>query len=227
MCRTVTLTVKSKDLEKVLGSLKLNKEFAENTTLTLTVDIEDTKENYKILCKSQEILDWDFTSYLEEKEEENSSKPSSIVNNIEEAIKSVRESIFDKTKLIKEDNKILRNHTKDIIQNYIKTYDDIIEFILLSWRLSSKFNVYSLDLVKDYIIPGIIQNQTDISEVKSLDRKIIQLITSYYSGVRTEEVLNDVIQKIQDSWETLGSIPNVESLILLLFGPIDNKKEND
>lgn len=225
MCRTVTLTVKSKDLEKVLGSLKLNKEFAENTTLTLTVDIEDTKENYQTLCKSQEILDWDFTS--QEKEEEETSKPSSIVNNIEEAIKSVKESIFDKTKLIEEDDKILRNHTKDIIQNYIKTYDDFIEFILLSWRLSSKFNIYSLDLVKDYIIPGIIRNQTDISEVKSLDRKIIQLITSYYSGVRVEEALDDVIQKVQDSWETLGSIPNVESLVLLLFGPIDNKKEND
>lgn len=224
MCRTVTLTVKSKDLEKVLGSLKLNKEFAENTTLTLTVDIEDTKENYQTLCKSQKILDWDFTS--QEKEEE-TSKPSSIVNNIEEAIKSVKESIFDKTKLIEEDDKILRNHTKDIIQNYIKTYDDFIEFILLSWRLSSKFNIYSLDLVKDYIIPGIIRNQTDISEVKSLDRKIIQLITSYYSGVRVEEALDDVIQKVQDSWETLGSIPNVESLVLLLFGPIDNKKEND
>lgn len=224
MCRTVTLTVKSKDLEKVLGSLKLNKEFAENTTLTLTIDIEDTKENYQTLCKSREILDWDFTS--QEKEEE-ISKPSSIVDNIEEAIKSVRESIVNKTKLTEEGDKILRNHTKDIIQNYIKTYDDIIEFILLSWRLSSKFSVYSLDLVKDYIIPGIIRNQTDISEVKSLDRKIIQLITSYYSGVRAEKVLDDVIQKIQDSWETLGSIPNVESLVLLLFGPVDNKEEND
>lgn len=213
MHRTVTLTVKSKDLGKVLSSLEMSKNFEENTTLTLSIDIEDTKKNYQTLCGSPEILEWDFVD--EEVEEPK--------NPIEEAVESVMKDLKkEKVDSFWPDNlystAVNTGKTLGYLEGYIKTYDDIIEFILVSWRLSKQFPKYSVDFVKEYIIPSIIQNQTDISEVSSLDRKIPLLVASYYSGVETKEVLRSVINKVQDLWETMGKTEDVVSLVSLLFG---------
>lgn len=220
MHRTVTLTVKSKDLGKVLSSLEMSKDFKENTTLTLSIDIEDTKKNYQVLCGSPEVLEWDFIE--EDKSEDEMKESVNPVTDIEEAIKTVKESL-NKEKSLWPDNiysvAVNTGKTLGYLEEYIKTYDDIIEFILISWRLSKKFPKYSVDFVQEYILPAIIQNQTDISEVSSLDRKIPLLITSYYSGVKTtKEVLKDVIRKVQESWEIMKETEDVVSLVTLLFG---------
>lgn len=220
MHRTVTLTVKSKDLGKVLSSLEMSKDFEENTTLTLSIDIEDTKKNYQVLCGSLEVLEWDFIE--EDKSEDEMKESVNPVTDIEEAIKTVKESL-NKEKSLWPDNiysvAVNTGKTLGYLEEYIKTYDDIIEFILISWRLSKKFPKYSVDFVQEYILPAIIQNQTDISEVSSLDRKIPLLITSYYSGVKTtKEVLKDVIRKVQESWEIMKETEDVVSLVTLLFG---------
>lgn len=220
MHRTVTLTVKSKDLGKVLSSLEMSKDFEENTTLTLSIDIEDTKKNYQVLCGSSEVLEWDFIE--EDKTEDEMKESVNPVTDIEEAIKTVKESL-NKEKSLWPDNiysvAVNTGKTLGYLEEYIKTYDDIIEFILISWRLSKKFPKYSVDFVQEYILPAIIQNQTDISEVSSLDRKIPLLITSYYSGVKTtKEVLKDVIRKVQESWEIMKETEDVVSLVTLLFG---------
>lgn len=220
MHRTVTLTVKSKDLGKVLSSLEMSKDFEENTTLTLSIDIEDTKKNYQVLCGSPEVLEWDFIE--EDKSEDEMKESVNPVTDIEEAIKTVKESL-NKEESFWSDNiysvAVNTGKTLGYLEEYIKTYDDIIEFILISWRLSKKFPKYSVDFVQEYILPAIIQNQTDISEVSSLDRKIPLLITSYYSGVKTtKEVLKDVIRKVQESWEIMKETEDVVSLVTLLFG---------
>ena len=220
MHRTVTLTVKSKDLGKVLSSLEMSKDFEENTTLTLSIDIEDTKKNYQVLCGSPEVLEWDFIE--EDKSEDEMKESVNPVTDIEEAIKSVKESL-NKEESFWSDNiysvAVNTGKTLGYLEGYVKTYDDIIEFILMSWRLSKKFPKYSVDFVQEYILPAIIQNQTDISEVSSLDRKIPLLITSYYSGVKTtKEVLKDVIRKVQESWEIMKETEDVVSLVTLLFG---------
>lgn len=216
MHRTVTLTVKSKDLGKVLSSLEMSKDFKENTTLTLSIDIEDTKKNYQVLCSSPEVLEWDFVE-----EDEVVQEMKDPVTDIEEAIKAVKENLNKEKSLWPDDlysTAVNTGKTLGYLEGYIKTYDDIIEFILASWRLSKQFPKYLVDFVKEYIIPAIIQNQTDISEVSSLDRKIPFLVASYYSGVETKEVLKDVINKVQNSWETMGKTEDVASLITLLFG---------
>lgn len=220
MHRTVTLTVKSKDLGKVLSSLEMSKDFEENTTLTLSIDIEDTKKNYQVLCGSPEVLEWDFIE--EDKSEDEMKESVNPVTDIEEAIKTVKESL-NKEESFWSDNiysvAVNTGKTLGYLEGYVKTYDDIIEFILISWRLSKKFPKYSVDFVQEYILPAIIQNQTDISEVSSLDRKIPLLITSYYSGVKTtKEVLKDVIRKVQESWEIMKETEDVVSLVTLLFG---------
>lgn len=220
MHRTVTLTVKSKDLGKVLSSLEMSKDFEENTTLTLSIDIEDTKKNYQVLCGSPKVLEWDFIE--EDKTEDEMKESVNPVTDIEEAIKTVKESL-NKEESFWSDNiysvAVNTGKTLGYLEEYIKTYDDIIEFILISWRLSKKFPKYSVDFVQEYILPAIIQNQTDISEVSSLDRKIPLLITSYYSGVKTtKEVLKDVIRKVQESWEIMKETEDVVSLVTLLFG---------
>lgn len=220
MHRTVTLTVKSKDLGKVLSSLEMSKDFEENTTLTLSIDIEDTKKNYQVLCGSPEVLEWDFIE--EDKTEDEMKESVNPVTDIEEAIKTVKESL-NKEESFWSDNiysvAVNTGKTLGYLEGYVKTYDDIIEFILMSWRLSKKFPKYSVDFVQEYILPAIIQNQTDISEVSSLDRKIPLLIASYYSGVKTtKEVLKDVIRKVQESWEIMKETEDVVSLVTLLFG---------
>lgn len=220
MHRTVTLTVKSKDLGKVLSSLEMSKDFEENTTLTLSIDIEDTKKNYQVLCGSPEVLEWDFIE--EDKSEDEMKESVNPVTDIEEAIKTVKESL-NKEESFWSDNiysvAVNTGKTLGYLEGYVKTYDDIIEFILMSWRLSKKFPKYSVDFVQEYILPAIIQNQTDISEVSSLDRKIPHLIASYYSGVKTiKEVLKDVIRKVQESWEIMKETEDVVSLVTLLFG---------
>ena len=213
-------TETSKDLGKVLSSLEMSKDFEENTTLTLSIDIEDTKKNYQVLCGSPEVLEWDFIE--EDKSEDEMKESVNPVTDIEEAIKTVKESL-NKEKSLWPDNiysvAVNTGKTLGYLEEYIKTYDDIIEFILISWRLSKKFPKYSVDFVQEYILPAIIQNQTDISEVSSLDRKIPLLITSYYSGVKTtKEVLKDVIRKVQESWEIMKETEDVVSLVTLLFG---------
>lgn len=220
MHRTVTLTVKSKDLGKVLSSLEMSKDFEENTTLTLSIDIEDTKKNYQVLCGSPEVLEWDFIE--EDKTEDEMKESVNPVTDIEEAIKTVKESL-NKEESFWSDNiysvAVNTGKTLGYLEGYVKTYDDIIEFILMSWRLSKKFPKYSVDFVQEYILPAIIQNQTDISEVSSLDRKIPHLIASYYFGVKTtKEVLKDVIRKVQESWEIMKETEDVVSLVTLLFG---------
>lgn len=228
MCRTVTLTVKSKDLGKVLESLKLSKEFEENTTLTLTVDIEDSKKNYQVLCGSPEVLEWDFVN--EEKlEDEVVNNNSSTITDIKDAIKTVKEDL--KSKFLWPESIELAaksvldcKQSKEILKEYVKSYDDLIELILLSWRLSKKFDKYSVDLVKDYIIPGIIQNKTDISEVSSLDRKIIYLISSYYAGTTTDTAIEDIVEKMQNYWDIIKDINDINSLVTLLFGVNKNKE---
>ena len=220
MHRTVTLTVKSKDLGKVLSSLEMSKDFEENTTLTLSIDIEDTKKNYQVLCGSPEVLEWDFIE--EDKSEDEMKESVNPVTDIEEAIKTVKESL-NKEESFWSDNiysvAVNTGKTLGYLEGYVKTYDDIIEFILMSWRLSKKFPKYSVDFVQEYILPAIIQNQTDNSEVSSLDRKIPHLIAYYYSGVKTtKEVLKDVIRKVQESWEIMKETEDLVSFMTLLFG---------
>lgn len=137
MHRTVTLTVKSKDLGKVLSSLEMSKDFEENTTLTLSIDIEDTKKNYQVLCGSPEVLEWDFIE--EDKSEDEMKESVNPVTDIEEAIKTVKESL-NKEESFWSDNiysvAVNTGKTLGYLEGYVKTYDDIIEFILMSWRLS-------------------------------------------------------------------------------------------
>lgn len=141
MHRTVTLTVKSKDLGKVLSSLEMSKDFEENTTLTLSIDIEDTKKNYQVLCGSPEVLEWDFIE--EDKTEDEMKESVNPVTDIEEAIKTVKESL-NKEESFWSDNiysvAVNTGKTLGYLEEYIKTYDDIIEFILISWRLSKKIS---------------------------------------------------------------------------------------
>ena len=174
-------------------------------------------------------MEWDFIEEDKSEDDEivqetkdNYKKSVNPVTDIEEAIKTVKESL-NKEKSLWSDNiysvAVNTGKTFGYLEEYIKTYDDIIEFILISWRLSKKFPKYSVDFVQEYILPAIIQNQTDISEVSSLDRKIPLLITSYYSGVKTtKEVLKDVIRKVQESWEIMKETEDVVSLVTLLFG---------
>ena len=176
------------------------------------------------MCSSDLLVEEDKSEDDEVVQEtkDNYKKSVNPVTDIEEAIKTVKESL-NKEKSLWPDNiySVAVNTGKTLwyLEEYIKTYDDIIEFILISWRLSKKFPKYSVDFVQEYILPAIIQNQTDISEVSSLDRKIPLLITSYYSGVKTtKEVLKDVIRKVQESWEIMKETEDVVSLVTLLFG---------
>lgn len=228
MCRTVTLTVKSKDLKKVLESLEFSKEFEENTTLTLTVDIEDTKKNYQTLCNSNSVLYWDFEKEDSKNKEEETSESEN--NKLKNAIDFVKKTVLNKpdTPVNKieekeeentEEDIITKIRTNYIIKDHIVNYNDVIEFILISWRLSKRFDSYSIDLLKNFIVPRIIQSKTDISEVNNLDKRVIQLIKSYYSGVDMDKIIDDVTKKVRKSWTSLKTASNVNSLISLLFKP--------
>ena len=224
MYRKVKLTVKTKDLEKVLSNLKFSEEFNENTTQTFIAEIEDVKSNYEYLAKSEDVFDWDFYS----EENENSNKECNNCN-IEDCDKKHSIPINPFNKLLDLGNSLITPNNNDDDKEVKKIVDYFImnlgvnkisdlETILSD--VHSKINrfsriyvesTFSVDFFEKHIFPTFkLDENSDII--------LRKFITAYYNDFSVKDATTNLISSIKKNWEHIKSCSSVQNLIWLMFG---------
>lgn len=240
MYRKIKLTVKTKDLEKVLKNLKFSEEFDENTTQTFIAEIEDTKSNYEYLAKSSEIYDWDFYNEDDNEIEKSSCdkcnhnndckklETVSFANPISDLLNeivSTKKSPFSNSSIINEENSDPEEITR--IVNYflevIKiTGKDNLELILSSvFQNINRFtgdkvdSLFSEKFFKENIYPLFDEGNSD-----TIKRDIIltKFIVAYYKDFSIKDAITNLIYNIKKNWEYLKSCSNIPNLIWIMFG---------
>lgn len=241
MYRKIKLTVKTKDLEKVLKNLKFSEEFDENTTQTFIAEIEDTKSNYEYLAKSSEIYDWDF--YNEDDSEIEKSSCDKCNNDCKKfetvsfanpfsdffnEITSTKELPFNNSSLANEEENS-DPESKEItkIVNYFLDVIKITEKENLELILSSVFqninrftgdkvdSLFSERFFKENIYPLFDKGNSD-----TVKRDIIltKFIVAYYKDFSIKDATTNLIYNIKKNWEYLKSCSNIPNLIWIMFG---------
>lgn len=229
--RTITITVKTEDLSDVLTNLKLTENYSKNTLLTLSLDILDSKDNYKYLINSSKIVNWDFVdnTSVDKVDNESENSKSNFCDNIENAIDEVRNEL-EKRK--ESNNGKLVDEVVRLVLPYITNFDDFSELILSVWRylsfikmkkdkiIDSELPKFNIDLFKEKIIPSIVKNKTDISNSSSMISFKTALL-SYYNNSSVLVITNDIIYKIYNNWDKIFDIKTPIEL-LEMFSIIRN-----
>lgn len=245
MCRTVEITCRVKDLKEILEKLQTTKKFQEEAAFTLSLDIEDTKENYQYLCVGGKVLDWRFMDQKlqqEKKEEKQTEGEKDVCNNssqqcqgkcngfpkvggqgsrmipmpIEEAVSLASEELEEKKIL-----KTLENDTQVGVWSY-DDYSNLIVSVWINLRVNPQYKFSNL-FFKDICIPYILSRR---NEKDNTIPTISLFIRSYYDGIKEIEkiegevnVLKDIVKKLKTGWEQLKEIEKFTDVIGFLFGP--------
>lgn len=242
MYRKIKLTVKTKDLEKVLKNLKFSEEFDENTTQTFIAEIEDTKSNYEYLAKSSEIYDWDF--YNEDDNEieksscdkcnhENDCKKietvsfANPISDLFNEIVSTKKSPFSNLSIINKENNNPENEEITRIVNYFLEVIKITEKDNLELILSSVFqninrftgdkvdSLFSEKFFKENVYPLFDKGNSDTIK---RDTILTKFIVAYYKDFSIKDAITNLIYNIKKNWEYLKSCSNIPNLIWIMFG---------
>ena len=234
MCRTVEITCRVKDLKEILEKLQTTKKFQEEAAFTLSLDIEDTKENYQYLCAGGKVLDWRFMDQEKEKptkEEDdvcsNHSQCQGKCGNgfsrvggpgsrnpmtpMEEAISLASGEL--------EEGKVLKT-LKDDPKVGAWSYDDYSNLIVSVWinlRVNPQYKFSNL-FFREVCIPYVINRR---SEKDNTIPPISLFIKSYYDGIKEIDggILKDILGKLRTGWEQLKEIEKFTDVISFLFGP--------
>lgn len=242
MYRKIKLTVKTKDLEKVLKNLKFSEEFDENTTQTFIAEIEDTKSNYEYLAKSSEIYDWDFYNEDDNEIEKSScdkcnhdndckkletvsfSNPfSDFFNKITSTEKSLLDSSIDNKE---SDNNSDNEKVTKIVNYFLEvlkiTEKDNLELILsgvfqnINRFTGNKINsLFSEKFFEENIYP--LFNKDNSNTIKR-DIILMKFIVAYYKDFSIKDATTNLIYNIKKNWEYLKSCSNIPNLIWIMFG---------
>lgn len=242
MYRKIKLTVKTKDLEKVLKNLKFSEEFDENTTQTFIAEIEDTKSNYEYLAKSSEIYDWDFYNENDNEIEKSSCdkcnhdndckklETVSFANPISDLFNetvSNKKSPFSNLSIINEENNNPENEEITRIVNYFLEVIKITEKDNLELILSSVFqninrftgdkvdSLFSEKFFKENIYPLFDKGNSDTIK---RDTILTKFIVAYYKDFSIKDAITNLIYNIKKNWEYLKSCSNIPNLIWIMFG---------
>lgn len=225
MYRTVELTCKAKDLSEVLSKLKSTEQFKENAAFTLQVEIEDVKENYEYLCKSDKILGWDFTS--NNREEQPGPNPASHTkscgcgckaggkkeNPVEEAINVVSGELEERRSV-----KTIREALGSI------DFVDISNILVSTWinlrkNLGLKFS--SL-FFREVVVPYIKERRKDPDNTLI---GVTLFIKTFYENAPCDDVLKHFLENLRKNWERVKTIETLPALVGELFGPSEEVKK--
>lgn len=242
MYRKIKLTVKTKDLEKVLKNLKFSEDFDENTTQTFIAEIEDTKSNYEYLAKSSEIYDWDFYNEDDNEIEKSSCDKCNHDNNCKKLetvsfsnpfsdffnkITSTEKSLLDSSIDNKESDNNSENEKVTRIVNYFLevlkiTEKDNLELILsgvfqnINRFTGNKINsLFSEKFFEENIYP--LFNKDNSNTIKR-DIILMKFIVAYYKDFSIKDATTNLIYNIKKNWEYLKSCSNIPNLIWIMFG---------
>ena len=242
--RKITIKIDEKYLLDVIEELKIAKtkrRIWKPKEIFLTLDLPDTKSTYEYLAKSPKISDWSLGEYKEfeaghedipevvnpspapreedaEIIEEVEDHPATVLKKRRDAeIKESRKK--QKKEEPKNEEETLDKFTKHVL-NITKLSDNIFNglavFIEASWRVCRKspgvvFGTPLFTSALDDVIKDIRDNNT-------VERALLQkVIESYYNGIQTIDMIQDLRDKIQNKWKLLSQSESLTNVSIMIF----------
>ena len=223
MYRTVELTCKAEDLSEVLKNLRTTEQFKKEAVFTLQVDIEDEKENYEYLCKSDKIMDWKIIKNPY-------SAPSTKCNGCSTGEEKKKEQQNPKTPMEEAvsmaSGELEEARTTRMLSDVVETIGDISNIIVSTWiNLSSpqhRHLKFSTLFFKELVVPYVVERKEDPDNTNvSIDL----FIKTYYKDIPTLDILKDIVKKIREKWENIKKLDSFPKIVGLLFGPGEDIKK--
>jgi len=185
--RKITIRVKKEDLSEVIREIK-----AQETEITLTLSLPDSKDVYKYLSTSDKVLDWEF---LEDDE------PAIEV---------------DKETEEKKDLDVFSEFVYNVISGPTNLSEGISSFIEATWRVNKKSPgiIFGTPL----FIAATGNELGSLSSGPSIEKAVLyKVIEAYYNGFSKLDIVSDLCDKIRGKWKEMSKCETLTNVSILLF----------
>ena len=185
--RKITIRVKKEDLSEVIREIK-----AQETEITLTLSLPDSKDVYKYLSTSDKVLDWEF---LED----------------EPAIEVNKEETEEK-----KDLDIFSEFVYNVISGPTNLSEGISSFIEATWRVNKKSPgiIFGTPL----FIAATGNELGSLSSGPSIEKAVLyKVIEAYYNGFSKLDIVSDLCDKIRGKWKEMSKCETLTNVSILLF----------
>lgn len=185
--RKITIRVKKEDLSEVIREIK-----AQETEITLTLSLPDSKDVYKYLSTSDKVLDWEF---LED----------------EPAIEVNKEETEEK-----KDLDIFSEFVYNVISGPTNLSEGISSFIEATWRVNKKSPgiIFGTPL----FITATGNELGSLSSGPSIEKAVLyKVIEAYYNGFSKIDIVSDLCDKIRGKWKEMSKCETLTNVSILLF----------
>lgn len=188
--RKITVKVKKEDLSEVIENLK-----AQETEITLTLSLPDSKDIYKYLSTSDKVLDWEF---LENEQE---------MGDVKEVDKEIEE---------KKDLDVFSEFVYNVISGPTNLSEGISSFIEAAWRVNKKSPgiIFGTPL----FITTVGNELGSLSTGPSIEKAVLyKVIEAYYNGFSKIDIVSDLCDKIRGKWKEISKCETLTNVSILLF----------
>lgn len=215
--RKIEVKIKASGLYNFLNSLKtncinVNLEKSNAETLCITVSFIESKESFKILSTSSDILDWEFA------ESEGTDCKEIIYSNFEEGKKYLMSIKTPASYSTSQKPKSIDPVPDANVWNKIETFINLATIIEAVWKMrelnevlefnSAQFNT-KLETEYDNLL---------LDKITIADRAVLNIILqSYYSDLDFSVVKPDVKTKLEIYWKKLNNYETLTKLIEEVF----------
>lgn len=185
--RKITIRVKKEDLSEVIREIK-----AQETEITLTLSLPDSKDVYKYLSTSDKVLDWEF---LEDEQ-------------VGEVDKEETEE--------KKDLDVFSEFVYNVISGPTNLSEGISSFIEATWRVNKKSPgiIFGTPL----FIAATGNELGSLSSGPSIEKAVLyKVIEAYYNGFSKLDIVSDLCDKIRGKWKEVSKCETLTNVSILLF----------
>ena len=190
--RKITVKVKKEDLSEVIENLK-----AQESEITLTLSLPDSKDIYKYLSTSDKVLDWEF---LENEQEMDVREVGKEVEKIEET----------------KDLDTFSEFVYSVISGPTNLSEGISSFIEATWRVDKKSPgiIFGTPL----FITTVGNELGSLSSGPSIEKAVLyKVIEAYYNGFSKIDIVSDLCDKIRGKWKEISKCETLTNVSILLF----------
>ena len=184
--RKITIKVKKEDLSEVIREIK-----AQETEITLTLSLPDSKDVYKYLSTSDKVLDWEFL------EDEQAGE-------------------VDKETEEKKDLDVFSEFVYNVISGPTNLSEGISSFIEATWRVNKKSPgiIFGTPL----FIAATGNELGSLSSGPSIEKAVLyKVIEAYYNGFSKLDIVSDLCDKIRGKWKEMSKCETLTNVSILLF----------
>lgn len=207
--KKIKIKVKDQDYYSVLSSLGLlNRQDDEIKEVTL--EIQETKENYKFLSTSDKVIDWDFVEETRFKQDGFSipTVPFDCISSRKVLTKTITSWSDEREQII------------NLLKNTYPRHTGLELLGLLSSILDSRTMSPSMRFTKSLIEREIIPMATVSNEISP---KIIVALSSLIDGfnssfTETEDVISHFVDRLHEIWFSIEKDTDLPKLIELFYG---------